>query len=389
MEKNHTPPLNYDPSDPDKMRLPASTTCGDCVQKCLPNGIRYMLPPLVLSGYQLREALTFIAPDGTDDQMEQEVCIAERDAGIDMDGEKYESGLCCWMEEYPEEGSIALTGNSALYTPPAAEAQGVPSVDEIAQFIRAADGAHQMGAGALAERLHAWLAPQPANPASAPVSKRADQWARLYTTANALVARIGEKGEIDSRANETESLMDALHDLDGGQWVPGLTPAIAQVSGSTAQPKGIVTEFNVGRYVMNEDDCRAEGLDFRAYERGVADAAAAFARNMGTAQGAEPPPNLSEYDLGQWWVKEIERRRAEKEAAPTQYGWLSMESVASHIAEQVVSKIAALTPQAVQGAEPSDIAAVRHTLMTGLAHNAAIAALNRIAPAGLGKVVPA
>ena len=132
--------------------------------------------------------------------------------------------------------------------------------------------------------------------------------------------------------------------------MPGLTPAIAQVSGSTAQPKGIVTEFNVGRYVMNEDDCRAEGLDFRAYERGVADAAAAFARNMGTAQGAEPPPNLSEYDLGQWWVKEIERRRAEKEAAPTQYGWLSMESVASHIAEQVVSKIAALTPQ--EQAEP-------------------------------------
>jgi hypothetical protein len=60
--------------------------------------------------------------------MEQEVCIAERDAGIDMDGEKYEAGLCCWMEEYPEEGSIALTGNSALSTDPAAaEAQGVPS----------------------------------------------------------------------------------------------------------------------------------------------------------------------------------------------------------------------------------------------------------------------
>lgn len=27
----HTPgPLNYDPSDPDKMRLPAGVTCGDC-----------------------------------------------------------------------------------------------------------------------------------------------------------------------------------------------------------------------------------------------------------------------------------------------------------------------------------------------------------------------
>lgn len=24
-------PLNYDPADPDKMRLPAGTTCGNCV----------------------------------------------------------------------------------------------------------------------------------------------------------------------------------------------------------------------------------------------------------------------------------------------------------------------------------------------------------------------
>jgi len=26
-----TAPLNYDPTDPDKMRLPIGTTCGDCV----------------------------------------------------------------------------------------------------------------------------------------------------------------------------------------------------------------------------------------------------------------------------------------------------------------------------------------------------------------------
>lgn len=32
MNTNHTPgPLNYDPSDPDKMRLPKGITCGDCV----------------------------------------------------------------------------------------------------------------------------------------------------------------------------------------------------------------------------------------------------------------------------------------------------------------------------------------------------------------------
>lgn len=29
-------PLNYDPTDPDKMRLPAGTTCGDCahIRRC-------------------------------------------------------------------------------------------------------------------------------------------------------------------------------------------------------------------------------------------------------------------------------------------------------------------------------------------------------------------
>lgn len=32
MTAQHTPgPLNYDPTDPDKMRLPQGTTCGDCV----------------------------------------------------------------------------------------------------------------------------------------------------------------------------------------------------------------------------------------------------------------------------------------------------------------------------------------------------------------------
>lgn len=29
-QMNQQSPLNYDPSDPDKMRLPVGTTCGDC-----------------------------------------------------------------------------------------------------------------------------------------------------------------------------------------------------------------------------------------------------------------------------------------------------------------------------------------------------------------------
>jgi hypothetical protein len=40
-----------------------------------------------------------------------------------------------------------------------------------------------------------------------------------------------------------------------------------------------VTPYNVGRWCLSEDECIAQGIDFAAYERGVADAAAAFARN--------------------------------------------------------------------------------------------------------------
>ena len=40
-----------------------------------------------------------------------------------------------------------------------------------------------------------------------------------------------------------------------------------------------VTEYNVGRWCLSEDECIAQGIDFAAYERGVADAAKAFRRN--------------------------------------------------------------------------------------------------------------
>ncbi|VTU32155.1 hypothetical protein H4CHR_02954 [Variovorax sp. PBS-H4] len=108
-------------------------------QKCLPNGIRYMLPPLNLSGYQLREAMTFVAPDGTDEQMEQEVCIAERDAGIDMDGEPYPAGLCCWLAEYPEEGSIPLDGSVNFAAPTPAEPAKTEAKRSLADWRRLYD----------------------------------------------------------------------------------------------------------------------------------------------------------------------------------------------------------------------------------------------------------
>ena len=57
------------------------------------------------------------------------------------------------------------------------------------------------------------------------------------------------------------------------------TTLLADANLTAAVEPAKVTEFNVGRYCLSEDDCRADGIDFAAYERGIADAAAAFARN--------------------------------------------------------------------------------------------------------------
>lgn len=80
---------------------------------CRPFGLKFDLPPVVLSGAQLLEALDFVAPDRAEDQMESEVCIALRDEGRDVDGDLRPAGHYCWLEEYPEEGSIILDGKSA------------------------------------------------------------------------------------------------------------------------------------------------------------------------------------------------------------------------------------------------------------------------------------
>jgi hypothetical protein len=57
-----------------------------------------------------------------------------------------------------------------------------------------------------------------------------------------------------------------------------------------------VTEFNVGRWCMSEDECIAAGINFAAYERGVIDAANAFARNR--------PASVVRTDPAQPWTPE-------------------------------------------------------------------------------------
>lgn len=72
-------------------------------------------PPLVLTGYQLRDALEFVAPDDIDEQLEQSVCIAVRDNVNDEEGEKVlPAGLFVWLEEYPDEGLLPLDGEPVV-----------------------------------------------------------------------------------------------------------------------------------------------------------------------------------------------------------------------------------------------------------------------------------
>ncbi|MDU9398351.1 hypothetical protein [Pseudomonas sp. zfem003] len=74
---------------------------------------------ILINGHQLREALSFLAPDNTEEQLDQEVIISTGGAECHSG-----PGLYCWLDEYPEEGAIKLDGTStAAPTPPASEQQ--------------------------------------------------------------------------------------------------------------------------------------------------------------------------------------------------------------------------------------------------------------------------
>jgi hypothetical protein len=94
-------------------------------------------PTITLSGAQLLEALDFVAPDRDRqdqlDQLESEVCISYRPAGIDTDGDPFEAGMCCWLSDYSEEGSIPLPG--LIPTAPVAPAE--PSDETVFKVARA------------------------------------------------------------------------------------------------------------------------------------------------------------------------------------------------------------------------------------------------------------
>lgn len=68
---------------------------------------------LLINGYQLRDALEFIAPDGTAEQLESEARIEWRQQDADF----LEAGLYAWCAEYPEEGCVLLDEEPATAQP--------------------------------------------------------------------------------------------------------------------------------------------------------------------------------------------------------------------------------------------------------------------------------
>src|SRR5690606_34700085 len=91
-------------------------------------------PVTVLTGYQLRAALNFLAPDRGDEQLSTEVAIQWGPAREDDEG-RDEAGLYCWCVECPEEGSVRLDetptpGRDGLQHEPGQQPEARGVVDE-------------------------------------------------------------------------------------------------------------------------------------------------------------------------------------------------------------------------------------------------------------------
>jgi hypothetical protein len=83
-------------------------------------------------------------------------------------------------------------------------------------------------------------------------------------------------------AAQADRIIGALDPSDGGH--DGIAAFILSLAASPqeapvqsdARP---VTPYNVGRWCLSEDECRAGDIDFASYERGISDAALAFGMN--------------------------------------------------------------------------------------------------------------
>lgn len=95
-----------------------------------------LVPGVVISGFQLREALALLAPDGTAEQLEQSVTIELLPPIGDS-----AAGLYASHAEYPEEGAVLLEGtvvevSPSAVAPPASSEEQMP--DDQSPSARAA-----------------------------------------------------------------------------------------------------------------------------------------------------------------------------------------------------------------------------------------------------------
>lgn len=104
--------------------------------------------------------------------------------------------------------------------------------------------------------------------------------------------RWASENERAQRAKVAEDL-DAIRDYATRLADRASRPA---PSGEAVSQAALVTEFNVGRWCLSEDECIAGGINFAAYERGVLDAAKAFGQNV-TAPSQKPAAWMAKVDL--------------------------------------------------------------------------------------------
>jgi len=62
------------------------------------------------------------------------------------------------------------------------------------------------------------------------------EWSSLYSAVSNMMSRLGADGSIQADDINAEAVMDALHRLDAGQFVPGLTPRAALAQPAVPEP---------------------------------------------------------------------------------------------------------------------------------------------------------
>lgn len=197
---------------------------------------------LLINGYQLRDALEFIAPDGTAEQLESEARIEWRQQDADF----LEAGLYAWCAEYPEEGCVLLDEEPATAQPSPAQAEQAeaerPEVVAYADPIAFATFKKRGHEGGVAGREWMWAEPS----AGLVAMSRTDECECI----------IGElRSERDAALARVAELESKLAELEKQE------PVGCRMSRSA------LTEAQMRRIYENSTEIENERLGFAAFAR--------------------------------------------------------------------------------------------------------------------------